>query len=222
MAETKKMNLLQKINAVMKDVEYLSKDDKVEFGSTKYKAVSEEKVTSAVRKSMANHGLVIFPVEQAHSKEGNLTTVNVKYKLADIDTDQFEIIVSSGTGVDTQDKGVGKAMTYAFKYALLRTFAIPTGEDPDKISSAEWDEKLKDKGNKDQAPGKGAQTTGDYITEAQRKRLFALAGRNGTEIVKQALLKKGITNSEKALKSDYDSICAEISEEVRKKEMTNV
>lgn len=32
-------------------------------------------------------------------------------------------------------------MTYAFKYMWLRTFALPTGEDPDKISSAELDEK---------------------------------------------------------------------------------
>lgn len=34
-------------------------------------------------------------------------------------------------------------MTYAFKYMWLRAFALPTGEDPDKISSAELDEKLK-------------------------------------------------------------------------------
>lgn len=31
-------------------------------------------------------------------------------------------------------------MTYAYKYALLRTFAIPTGEDPDKISSEQLDD----------------------------------------------------------------------------------
>jgi len=34
-------------------------------------------------------------------------------------------------------------MTYAFKYMWLRTFALPTGEDPDKISSAELDEKFR-------------------------------------------------------------------------------
>ena len=34
-------------------------------------------------------------------------------------------------------------MTYAFKYMWLRTFAIPTGEDPDKISSAQLDEEAK-------------------------------------------------------------------------------
>jgi hypothetical protein len=63
-----------------------------------------------------------------------MSTVDVRYKLANVDDmSQYEIIASSGTGVDPQDKGVGKAMTYSFKYALLRTFMIPTGADPDDI-----------------------------------------------------------------------------------------
>lgn len=141
MSEAPKLNLFQKIRAVMKDVEYLSKDDSIEFNKTKYKAVSEEKVTSAVRKALIEHGLIILPIEQAHSRKDTLTTVDVKYKIIDVDSGEFEILASSGTGVDTQDKGVGKAMTYSYKYLLLRSFAIPTGEDPDKISSAELDEK---------------------------------------------------------------------------------
>ncbi|MCI3922453.1 ERF family protein [Paenibacillus sp. TRM 82003] len=140
MTEQPKMNLYQKISAVMQDVEYLSKDDDISFGNTKYKAISEEKVTQTVRASLIKNGLVIIPVEQEHSREGTLSTVNVKYKIVDIETGQYEIAVSSGTGADTQDKGVGKAMTYSYKYLLLRTFAIPTGEDPDKVSSAELDE----------------------------------------------------------------------------------
>lgn len=138
--EAVKLNLYQKISAVMKDVEYLSKDDAIEFKTTKYKAISEEKVTMAVRASLIKHGLVILPVNQSHSRTDTLTTVDVTYKIVDIDTGQSEMLSSSGTGVDTQDKGVGKAMTYSYKYLLLRTFAIPTGEDPDKVSSAELDE----------------------------------------------------------------------------------
>jgi hypothetical protein len=136
-----KLNLFQKIHAVMQDVEYLQKDDNISFGQTKYRAISEEKVTSTVRASLLKHGLVILPVEQDHHREGTLSTVNTKYKIVDIDTGNYEVLVSSGTGADTQDKGVGKAMTYSYKYLLLRTFAIPTGEDPDKISSAELDAK---------------------------------------------------------------------------------
>lgn len=143
----KALNLHQRIAAVMADVEYLNKDKQVGEGNYSYKAVSEESVTGTVRKQMIKHGLVLFPIAQQHRHEElpridrygkeavlSLTTVDVTYKLVNIDNPaEFELIASSGTGVDPQDKGVGKAMTYAFKYALLRTFAIPTGNDPDMV-----------------------------------------------------------------------------------------
>ena len=146
------MNIFEKINEVMKRIEYLTKDDKVEFGTTKYKAISEEKVTTAVRKELVNLGIVIAPIEQtmnvvelARSEKSvnQRADVNVKYRIQNIeDVNDYIIVSSSGSGVDTQDKAIGKAMTYAYKYMLLRTFAIPTGEDPDKIASAETDSKM--------------------------------------------------------------------------------
>lgn len=150
-------NIYQKISEVMKNIEYLTKDDKVEFGTTKYKAISEEKVTTAVREQLVKQGIVIIPIEQqSENKElirteksvNMLTTVHVKYRIQNIDdVNDFIEVESNGTGVDTQDKGVGKAMTYAYKYMLLRTFSIPTGEDPDKISSAETDKKMENEVN---------------------------------------------------------------------------
>ena len=150
-------NIYQKINEVMKNIEYLTKDDKVEFGTTKYKAISEEKVTTAVREQLVKQGIVIVTVEQeSENKElirteksvNMLTSVHVRYRRQNIDdVNDFVEVESNGTGVDTQDKGVGKAMTYAYKYMLLRTFAIPTGEDPDKISSAETDKKIENEVN---------------------------------------------------------------------------
>ena len=136
-------NIFQRISAVMQDVQYLAKDDQIEFGKTKYRAISEEKVTTTIRKSLITHGIVIVPVKQEHSKDGVLTTVDVTYRIQNIENENDYIeAVSSGTGVDTQDKGVGKAMTYAYKYLLLRTFAIPTGEDPEKESSAVVDDRF--------------------------------------------------------------------------------
>lgn len=137
-------NIYEKIAAVMQDVQYLAKDDNVSFGQTNYKALSEEKVTVIMRSAMMKHRLVVFPVEQSATRTGNITHVDVKYRIVNIDdpADYIEV-VSCGDGADTQDKGSGKAMTYAFKYMWLRTFAIPTGEDPDKISSAQLDEEAK-------------------------------------------------------------------------------
>lgn len=153
-------NIFQKISAVMQDVQYLSKDDRVEYNSTRYKAISEEKVTSIVRESLIKHGIVIVPVAQAHKREGTLSTVDTTYRIQNIDDkDDYILAVSSGTGADTQDKGVGKAMTYSYKYLLLRTFAIPTGEDPDKISSAELDDiaKKREKEFADLAKSRGVE-----------------------------------------------------------------
>ena len=129
----------QKILNIMRKVEYLAKDDKVEFGNTKYKALSEEKVTSILRKAMVEENVIVYPVEMSETREGNITHVHVKYRFVDTEDATFIEVVSCGDGHDTQDKGAGKAMTYAFKYMWLRTFAIPTGDDPDKISSDEID-----------------------------------------------------------------------------------
>ena len=135
------MNIYQKMLEVMKNIEYLNKDDAVSYGSTKYRAMSEEKVTMTVRKELIKQGLVVFPIEQSVTKDGNLTTTNTTYKMVNVEKpDEFVLLASSGQGADTQDKGVGKAMTYSFKYMLLRTFAIPTGEDPDKVSSDQLDD----------------------------------------------------------------------------------
>ena len=138
------MNIYEKMSAIMQDVQYLTKDDQVKFGTTSYKALSEEKVTGIMRAELIKHKLVIYPIQQSASRIGQITHVDVMYRLVNAENpEEYIDIASCGDGADSQDKGSGKAMTYAFKYMWLRAFALPTGEDPDKISSAELDEKLK-------------------------------------------------------------------------------
>lgn len=131
------MNLYQKIHAVMGMVEYLEKDGEVRYGEgVQYRYVSEEKVTTEVRKAMLKVGLVIVPVSTTQRQIDRITYVDAKYKLVNVDQpDDYVSISSVGAGWDSQDKGPGKAMTYAYKYALLRTFMIPSGEDPDAVAS---------------------------------------------------------------------------------------
>lgn len=138
----KKLSLYGKMNKIMADIKYLAKDGKVSFGTTNYKVLSEAKVTQVVKEKLVELGLVIFPIKQDITRTGNLTTVNTQYKIVDVESGDSEILASSGEGADTQDKGAGKAMTYCYKYMLLRTFAIPSGEDPDQISSEELTETI--------------------------------------------------------------------------------
>ena len=151
------MNIYEKIHQVMQDVQYLQKDGFVETGNGKgYKAMTDEKVASTLRPSLLKARLVILPITMStkrtdeivkdnygKEKKNRVTDCDVTYRIIDIDnpTDYVDV-VSSGTGVDTQDKGIGKAMTYARKYMLLNAFLIPTGNDTDDISSDIYDEKL--------------------------------------------------------------------------------
>lgn len=134
------MSIHEKILEIMKAVQHIQKDDTVSYKSTNYKALSEEKVTTILRAEMIKNGLVVYPIKQDWSRAGSITHVDVTYKIVDTETGESIEVVSCGDGADTQDKGAGKAMTYAYKYMWLRVFAIPTGEDPDKISTAELDD----------------------------------------------------------------------------------
>ncbi len=201
------MNIFQKINEVMKAIEYLTKDDKVEFGNTKYKAISEEKVTTAVRKELVKQGIVIIPIMQESTVTELIRTdksvnqradVHTRYRIQNIDdVNDFIEVESNGSGVDTQDKAVGKAMTYAYKYMLLRTFAIPTGEDPDKISSAETDYKIQSEINAEKVIDK---------TKAQAlDKSIENAGITG-EVVTLILSQYGYTSTSEIKVKDYNSI----------------
>lgn len=138
------MTLAEKILKIMEEVQRLQKDDHVTFGNTDYKALSEEKVTAIMRQELIKYKIIVYPFEQQYTRNGQISHVDTKYRMQNVeDPDDFIVIASAGDGADSQDKGTGKAMTYAYKYMWLRTFALPTGEDPDKIASAQLDEEQK-------------------------------------------------------------------------------
>ena len=54
------------------------------------------------------------------------------YRFVNVDNPtEYIDITTYGDGIDTQDKSVGKAMTYGDKYALMKAYKIITGDDPD-------------------------------------------------------------------------------------------
>lgn len=193
------MNLHEKLLAIMSEIEYLKKDSNVSYGQTKYKAMSEEKVTKTVREKFIKHKIVMYPVEQAWERVGNVSHVDVKYRIVDTENPGDSIIIAScGDGADTQDKGSGKAMTYAYKYALLRTFAIPTGEDPDKISSEQLDDEQAEEKAKNEP-----------ITQLQGKTLQGvLKGQDVTKFFEDY----GITKLSELTKEQYARAAKEIEQ----------
>lgn len=153
------MSLYKKMHEVMVESEALSKDLQVGVGNSKYKAISEAQVLNAIKPLFKKHKLILFPIEvdvteestsyEVSNKYGTeqrtrlMTSLKAKYKIVDIETGEFEILATVGNGVDPQDKGSGKAMTYALKALLQKTFMLFSGEDTDNEHSNDITEGMK-------------------------------------------------------------------------------
>lgn len=120
----------------MREVGYVQKDGKNDFHGYKY--ASEANAIAALRPSLVKHGLVMIPSVKnvQHDEHGN-THVDVLYTIFDEHGNYLEFM-ASGSGNDRAksgavgDKGIYKALTGANKYALLKTFLLETGDDPEK------------------------------------------------------------------------------------------
>lgn len=129
---TEAMNIHQRLAAVMGEVSYIQKQQKQ---GMKYTIVSHDAVTAKVRPALLKHGVVYYPVRCDHSHNGNRAECSMTVRFANIDAPEDYIDVPSfGYGIDPQDKGPGKAMSYAVKYALLKALGLETGDDADHDS----------------------------------------------------------------------------------------
>jgi len=122
-------SLAVKILRVMQDVEGVIKDSVNEFH--KYKYASDAAIIQTVRVSMIKHKLIAVPNQVSCVKEGDMTTIGVCYKLIDGDSGECVESMVYGQGQDKGDKGAYKAATGAEKYFFLKTFLIPTFDDPE-------------------------------------------------------------------------------------------
>lgn len=127
-------NLYKKIYDIMDETKALPKDMSV---AGQYKAISEAVVLNEIKPLLKKHRVIIFPVDVTSKQEGKLTVLETKFKIVDIDSGESEILAAPGNGADPQDKGSGKAWTYAYKALLQKTFMLFSGEDTDNTHSDE-------------------------------------------------------------------------------------
>lgn len=129
-----KLNIAQRINAAMADVDYIQKEKKQGMN---YSIVSHDAVTAKVRPILQKHGVVYYPRNMQVEQNGNRTqaTFDVRFENID-DRSDFIDVATFGYGVDPQDKGPGKAMSYGVKYALLKVLGLETGDDPEEVQDA--------------------------------------------------------------------------------------
>ena len=122
----------------MSELEYIQKGKKTV--NNQYRYVSHDQVTAAIHPLLVKHGIAVIPSIIEAKQEGNRTCIdlNVFFVNADTPADMF-CVRSVGYGVDAGDKGPGKAISYAFKMACLKTFCLETGEDSDHDQSSVYE-----------------------------------------------------------------------------------
>lgn len=131
-----------KLSAILKAVGYIEKTGT--NASQGYKYVQAAAVADKIRNEFADRGLTMIP-ENIEVTESGLTpsgkqalvTLRITWKITDSESGEFVTFQSVGSGSDSTDKAVYKAMTGALKYALLLGFLIPTGDDPENEKTAD-------------------------------------------------------------------------------------
>lgn len=134
----------------MNDVKYVEKGLKTVNGN--YRFVSHDQVTAKIHPYLVKHGITIIPCLHEMRQDGNRTEVllNVSFVNADEPRDNLTVrypgygidgggFNKDGKPVPVGDKGPGKAISYAYKYALLKVFNLETGEDPDNDAHAAYE-----------------------------------------------------------------------------------
>ena len=146
------MNIYEKLSKISNELTTVAKNLSVGEGKAKYKAVGEADVLKAIKPLEEKYKVYSYPSQRRIIESGFLDTVNYKgeqkkqfyerieviYKFVNIEEpNEYIEITTYGDGIDSGDKSVGKAMTYADKYALLKAYKIVTGDDPDQEPSGE-------------------------------------------------------------------------------------
>lgn len=128
---TEKLNIYQRLLRCMEEVQYIQKESKKV--NNQYTFVSHDAVSKKCRPAFIDNGVLPIPHVVRRENNGNRVEIDMTVEFVNVDDPADRITVESfGFGIDPQDKGPGKAMSYAYKYALLKALALETGDDPER------------------------------------------------------------------------------------------
>ena len=198
------MNIYEKLLNITSEIKNVSKNLEVGVGKNAYKAVGEADVLFAVKQLEQKYKVYSYPckrevidraiLETEKEYNGNVTKGNqiflrieTTYRFVNIEKpDEYIDITTYGDGIDTQDKAVGKAMTYADKYALLKAYKIITGDDPDQEHSPDTAKYTKQTDDRKATPKQIEVLAKTYTGENLAKLLKA----NGVERIEDISMSK--------------------------------
>jgi hypothetical protein len=196
------LNIYQRLNKVMEEVTYIQKGDKKV--NNQYRYVSHDQVSSALHGPLTKNGIAVIPTVVEMTQDGNRTTAKVEVSFVNIDDAREKVsVIYFGYGIDQGDKGPGKAISYACKYALLKTFCLETGDDPDHDQEAKFCKEETKKQNNTAAFEKISESQIDELCK-----ILESCPKNYQESVKKTLNDHNIT--------DYYQLTPDLFERIKR------
>lgn len=128
-AEEAVPSVTQALAAIIGELPGIGKNHRLSLGGGKgYAFRGIEDITGPLKGLLAKHGVVFVPTIESWQTApiGNMTeaTCLVSYFVYGPAGDSIKIGPMLGVGRDSSDKAANKAMTAAWKYALVQTFCI--------------------------------------------------------------------------------------------------
>ena len=183
--------IIQKVNSDKRLVPDLMKSEK----GNNFRAISESAILDVIdpilKEAEAYYTVCVkeqrLDIREAYGAKGKklqfIATVVVQLAFHFWDGELINTTEAVGMGIDDNDKAMGKAYTYAVKYALLKLFRLRYGDDPDaKASEALYLDKPKEK----EEPKKETKSTKPSsnsseksMTEAQRDYILGMMEQKG-------------------------------------------
>lgn len=133
------MSLHRKLSEAMAAIDWMPKTGR--NTQQNYAFVSVENIKDKVRTELARRGVMIYvstkSLDRSEFVTKSLTTmhhifVQGEVTFADADSGEMFTVEAAGEAMDSGDKALNKAQTAMVKYALINTFLIQTGDDPDQ------------------------------------------------------------------------------------------
>src|SRR6266478_6187647 len=164
------LNLREKFAEVRRRLGYVQKRGHNERHSYSYVMAAD--LAGSVGDILAELGVVVIPqlqsisTETPRSSSERIARIVMNYRFVDARSGEALTVRVAGEGADAGDKAPYKAMTGALKYALLQSFLLATGDDPED----------------ERADSRAALGSERVITPEQVRELQGLIEETGTEL----------------------------------------
>lgn len=129
--------IYKKMVDVMRDIGPVTKDQKNTAQGYKFRGI--DGMINALHPALVKHGVALAPeclqfnqelreVTRSNGKSGvdKHVTIQMKYHFIAEDGSTVTVGPIPAEGVDSGDKATNKALSAAFKYALIQAFSVPT------------------------------------------------------------------------------------------------